>query len=733
SSDQNGAAPSPRELLTKFTNWSVDGFLRTTLRFPKPKNAAPTPGETWLQALTSRSSGGVRFPADFVEQYKKWRRSDGSSHDGNFRICFRLDPPDDEPQKTSSKSKDVWALRYFLQAEDDPSLLVPADQVWRERGSTLRFVNRKFEMPQERLLAGLGLAERMFSPIRESLALAQPTSCNLTTDQACSFMREAAWLLTSSGFGVLTPDLAGKLNLRLKLSTKRSSGKSPKGSSPATLSLEGIVNFDWQVALGDQTLTKADFEKLASLKVPLVRIRGEWVEFSQDQVRRALNFLEKRDKQGEMPLDQALRASLDSNVVGGLPVASIEADGWIGELLDQATGKSQVKLLGAPSGFTGTLRPYQLVGFSWLAFLRRFGLGACLADDMGLGKTIQTIALLLHLRASGESKPALLICPTSVVGNWEREISRFAPSLKVLIHHGSGRAKSGLEDSVAGKDIVISSYSLLHRDLAHLAEIEWGEVILDEAQNIKNPGTRQAQAARTLKASHKVALTGTPVENRLSELWSIFQFLNPGYLGSHESFRATFENPIVRVGNQDAARRLRSLTAPFLLRRVKTDPAVIDDLPPKNEMKVFCNLTREQGTLYEAVVRDSLKLIEESEGIKRRGVVLSTLMKLKQVCNHPAQFLKDGSLLQDRSGKLNRLVEMLEEGRSVGDRSLIFTQFAEMGTLLKSHIESAFGDDVFFLHGGTPASARQRMVERFQEDPHAPFVFILSIKAGGTG
>jgi superfamily II DNA or RNA helicase len=721
---------SPRSLLTSFIDWSVDGLAGSTVRFPKrPKKPAASPGEKWILALTA-GDPEVQLPADFITQQAEWRRPDASAHDGNFRICFRLDPPEAEPERTDA-GKETWALRYFLQAEDDPSLLVPADMVWRERGSTLRFVNRKFDMPQERLLAGLGLAERMFSPIADSLALAQPTACDLTTAQAYSFMREAALLLTSSGFGVLMPGLAGKLNLRLKLSSKRT-GASPKGASPSVLSMAGIVNFDWQVAIGDEVLSKADFEKLASLKVPLVQIRGEWVEFSQDQIKQALDFLEKGNKAGQISIDQALRASLDSTVAG-LPVAAIEAEGWVGELLDQALGRSQIKQIETPQDFIGTLRPYQSIGFSWLAFLRGFGLGACLADDMGLGKTVQTIALLLHLRKAGNTKPGLLICPTSVVGNWEREVQRFAPTLNVLIHHGSGRSKSGLDEQAAGKDLVISSYALLHRDLAHLSDIEWGEVILDEAQNVKNPGTRQAQAARSLKAEHKVALTGTPVENRLSELWSIFQFLNPGYLGSHESFRRQFENPIVRNADQNAAGRLRSLTAPFLLRRVKTDPSVIDDLPAKNEIRVFCNLTREQGTLYEAVVRDSLKQIEASDGIKRRGVVLATLMKLKQVCNHPAQFLKDGSSLQERSGKVNRLIGMLEEARSSGDHSLVFTQFAEMGTLLKGHVESAFGDEVFFLHGGTPASARQRMVERFQEDPHAPFVFLLSIKAGGTG
>jgi len=352
---------------------------------------------------------------------------------------------------------------------------------------------------------------------------------------------------------------------------------------------------------------------------------------------------------------------------------------------------------------------------------------------MGLGKTIQLIALLLHERINAQPRPALLICPTSVVGNWQRELTRFAPNLRVLIHHGALRQKNDLSKQAVRHDVVISSYALLHRDEKQLGAVEWSDVILDEAQNIKNPSTKQAQAARKLTAQWRVALTGTPVENRLTELWSIFQFLNPGYLGSQQDFLNRLARPIERGGDEAATQQLKSLVGPFILRRVKTDPAVISDLPEKNEMKVYCSLTKEQATLYQAVVEDSLFKIQEAEGIDRRGVILGTLTKLKQVCNHPAQFLGDGSALSQRSGKLMRLTEMLEEARTVRDHALVFTQFSTMGGLLKSYLQDAFGEEVFFLHGGTPMKARTKMVETYQNDPHSPLIFILSIKAGGTG
>jgi SNF2 family DNA or RNA helicase len=611
---------------------------------------------------------------------------------------------------------------------------VPAEQVWRERGSTLKFLNRKFDAPQERLLAGLGQASRIFTPIEASLRTARPEACPLNVEQAYTFIRETSLLLQSFGFGVLVPGIGSKLGVRLSLRPKQKQAAQKGGV--ANLSFESIIAYDWQLALGGEPLSPAEFEKLSALKVPLVQVRGQWVELRPDQIQQAIKFWEKRRGAGELSLQEALRIALSlepTSPAAGLPVTEVVADGWLDDLMQQMTG-GKITPLPAPGEFHGTLRPYQSAGLSWLAFLRQWGLGACLADDMGLGKTIQVIALLLHERAAGDGKrPALLICPTSVVGNWQRELARFAPDLRTLAYHGAARKQVNLAEQAAQHDIVISSYALLHRDEKHLAEVKWGDVILDEAQNIKNPGTKQAQAARKLDAQWRAALTGTPVENRLAELWSIFQFLNPGYLGSQKDFQERFARPIERASDPTATQRLKALVGPFILRRVKTDPSVISDLPDKNEMKVYCNLTKEQATLYQAVVRDSIKRIEEADGIERRGLVLAMMMKLKQVCNHPAQFLGDGSAVPGRSGKLARLTEMLDEVRSVRERALVFTQFAEMGTLLKGYLQELLNDEVLFLHGGTPAKARDKMVERFQNDPNGPLVFILSIKAGGTG
>jgi SNF2 family DNA or RNA helicase len=357
---------------------------------------------------------------------------------------------------------------------------------------------------------------------------------------------------------------------------------------------------------------------------------------------------------------------------------------------------------------------------------------------MGLGKTLQTITLLLdQKRQSRMVNPALVVCPTSVVGNWRHEIQRFAPELHTYTHQGMERLSGkAFVKQLKGVDVVLTTYPLLARDREMLETVEWSTVILDEAQNIKNSTTKQAQAARALKSEHRIALTGTPVENRLTELWSILHFLNPGYLGSEKSFRQRFANPIERLDDAAAAKRLKQLTAPFILRRLKTDPTIISDLPEKMEMKVYTSLTTEQGTLYEAVVKDIMERIEsaEAEGdqLSRRGLVLSLLMQLKQICNHPAQYLKDGTPLDGRSGKLARLTEMLEEVYAANDRVLIFTQFAEMGSLLHAHLRETFVDEPLWLHGGTQVREREDMVRRFQAE-RGPRVFILSLKAGGVG
>ena len=751
-SAEESEPPNAYTLVESFLGAIVDAAVREwgALAPSQPRRrgrASRPPSDVtglWLAALFS-PDGILDAPpeqrgqlAAFYDQWRAWMEQLRVAGDGGFRICFRLEPPE-QPALGQPDVRD-WTLRFFLQATDDLSLLVPARKVWRERGSTLRFLNRRFERPQERLLAGLGLASRMFPPLERCLRSARPEACALTVHEAYTFLRETALLLESSGFGVLVPPWwhkrGARLGVRMRLSPSK---KSEQVVSSGLLGLDSLVQYNWQLSLGGEPLSREEFDKLAALKMPLVQIRGQWVELQPEQVEAAIRFWESQRDQGEMTLREALRMSLGpDDMAGELPVTGVESTGWLKDMLRQLTeaagAERALPLLSAPKGFVGKLRPYQVRGFSWLAFLRRWGLGACLADDMGLGKTIQAIALILHDRERGYNRPALIVCPTSVVGNWQREMARFAPGLRVLVHHGSDRLTG--EDFIAAAqqhDVVISSYSLVRRDEEILSAVKWGGVILDEAQNIKNPSAKQSQAARRLPADYRLALTGTPVENRLSELWSIMEFLNPGYLGSRQKFRKRFALPIERYRDEETAKRLKSLIGPFVLRRVKTDPRVIQDLPEKMEMKVYCNLTPEQATLYEAVVRDSLRQIEESEGIQRRGVVLSTLLKLKQVCNHPAQFLGDGSALPGRSGKLARLTEMLEEALSVGDRALVFTQFAKMGKMLKAHLQATFGGEVLFLHGGTPAKQRDRMIARFQEDPHGPAIFVLSLKAGGLG
>jgi len=499
------------------------------------------------------------------------------------------------------------------------------------------------------------------------------------------------------------------------------------------MGLEALVDYRWEAALGDDVLSAAELRELARLKVPLVQVRGRWVELRPDELASALALLNRGDRGQPMTAADLMRTVIGLDAEGRPPVVGVDAEGWVGDLLAEAVDR-RLEPAATPPGFKGILRPYQERGLAWLGFLGGLGLGACLADDMGLGKTVQVLALLQGERSSGDLPgPTLLICPMSVVGNWQREAERFAPALRVHVHHGSERlAGEALADAVAGCDLFVTTYGLVVRDQEALAAVPWARIVLDEAQNIKNSAARQTQAVRALPAGQKVALTGTPVENRLTELWSIMEFLNRGLLGSASDFRRRFAVPIERYRDESTAELLKRITRPFVLRRLKTDRSIIADLPEKVEMKVFCNITREQATLYQAVLDDMLARIDSAaEDIERRGLVLAAMMKLKQCLNHPVQLLRDGSKLDGRSGKLARLEEVLEEVVAEGDRALVFTQFAEMGELLRGHLVERLNREVLFLHGGTPKRARDEMVARFQSG--AMPVFVLSLKAGGTG
>jgi len=628
----------------------------------------------------------------------------------------------------------------LLQAKDDPSLLVEAEDVWSANGSGLRALGRLITDPQERLLGGLGHALRLWPGLEPALREVAPARLDLTPEAAIEFLRDAAPALEQAGFGLLVPPWWSE-RLSLKLTVEPFDEFEEGGG---LFGLDGLCAYEWKLAIGDTVLSLSELRALAALKRPLVFARGRWVMLRAEDVEAALAFFEHRAERGEAPAGELLRESLalGSGAVATLPFAEIEAGGWLRGLLS-TNGDRKLQEVPTPDGFKGELRPYQQRGLAWLSFLSSLGLGACLADDMGLGKTVQLLALLLAEReqagkASGKRRrrrlaPTLLICPMSVVGNWQREAERFAPGLRVHVHHGRERlAERTFARAARTSDLVITTYALATRDRETLCGVKWERVALDEAQNIKTIDAKQTRAIRSIGTRHRVALTGTPVENRLVDLHSIMDFLNPGLLGSAAMFKRCYATPIERWRDVSATERLRQATGPFILRRLKTDKEIISDLPEKIEMRVDCHLTKEQASLYQAVVDEMLEKAAQTTGIERSGVILAALMKLKQVCNHPAQVLKDRSTLNRRSGKLARLEEILAEALSEGDRALCFTQFAELGHMLRGHLQERLGREVLFLHGGTPKSARDEMVQRFQA-PEGPPVFVLSLKAGGTG
>lgn len=868
-------ATSAKALLEDFITTLVDVSVRSwaTTDVKQPLPGAPdaalhfastaersTPakagGHQWLWRLRTAERRLDLPPQPGHQLYQdvtNWLEQLHTTGDANFRICFALETPEDS--QTSDASNLRWKLSYYLQARDNPSLLIPARQIWQSKGNVLKVHNRRIDQPQERLLAGLGAVSHLFAPIERSLRKVQPDAAFLSTEEAHQFLREVGPLLANSGFGIIFPDWwrsRGQTQLGLHLHLRAPSAGDDYGelegftpheqervdynghapSRPARLGFGAPIHYSWELSIGGQALNRQEFERLAALQAPLVRVGNRWIELDAAQVQSARRFLDQRAQSGSMSFLQALRLAqswqadaeglqshraselisetldLDDEMrrataddefsdvdrgayrkgnlqtgdddaalalsaddlpfdLGAAPSSlaldGVDVDGYLQFVFEQLKQQTPDMTLTEPAGFVGQLRPYQRRGLAWLHYLRTLGLGGCLADDMGLGKTIQAIALHLHTRHADDAvhaapqqqngaingahpvdeaavrRPTLLICPTSVMANWRHEVERFAPALRVLVHHGNGRlAGDEFVSAITRYDFIITSYGTARRDIDLLLQHVWDDVILDEAQNIKNPNAKQSQAVRRIQAHNRVALTGTPVENHLSELWSIVHFLNPGYLGGFERFRKRYIVPIERYNDDERAAQLRRLVQPILLRRLKTDPAIISDLPEKNEMIVYCSLADEQRQLYNQVVQQSLDAIDQSSGLQRRGLVLGLITKLKQICNHPAHYLKSGTEKLDiakmrrSSGKLSRLHDMLEEALAAGDQALIFTQFVEMGNVLQSYLAAALGVDVLFLHGGTPARNRERMVQHFQSEDGPP-IFILSLRAGGFG
>ncbi len=715
----------------------VDAAVRAaagsrTLTLPRGGTAT---SRAWLAALTGplrqfTAEGGSL--TELAGSLARWQRD---ALTGPVRAFFRLSEPSLGAGGDSQREGEGrWQLRFGLQASDEQSLVAEAADVWRAE-ETLPGLGGGVATPQETFLTELGKAARLYPDLDDALRTARPEALDLDVHGAHRFLREAAPTLATAGFGVQLPGWWSRPAARVGLKVTATPRAQPGAVSTAGgVGLGAIADFRYDVAIGDDSLTDDELSTLAGLKSPLVQLRGQWVELDPRRLEAALRMAGRR---GELSVAELLRLGLGlDDVDDDLPVTGVAAEGWLGDLLAGRTPE-RVEAVGAPADFRGTLRPYQARGLSWLDFLGRAGIGGVLADDMGLGKTVQLLAwlALARSRSAEDQGTTLLICPMSLVGNWQREAERFTPSLRVHVHHGAERARGdAFTAAVAASDLVITTYAIAGRDVATLRRTDWRRVVVDEAQAIKNAATQQATAIRSIPAQVRIAVTGTPVENRLADLWSILEFANPGLLGSATTFKKAYAEPIERHGDDEAAARLRRYTGPFVLRRVKTDRSIITDLPEKLEMEVLTNLTAEQASLYQAVVDDMLAKIDAADGIERRGLVLATMTKLKQVCNHPAHFLRDGSPLPGRSGKLERLDEILTEVLEAGERALLFTQYAEFGALLRGHLAGRFGREVLYLHGGVAKPAREAMVARFQSDQTwAPPLFVLSLKAGGTG
>ena len=708
----------------------VDALLRKD--FQPDLDALDPLLSAWQHALGSET-GVIDLGEEDAERLSStslhWR--EGIAGDvAAARTCLELQTP--------PEGEDLWELRFALQAESDPSLKLPAASAWASGASTLQLGEVKVEQPGEVLLEGLGRALTVFPPIERGLESATPETMQLTPAEAFVLVRTAARQLRDAGLGVDLPaSLSGGLASRLGLAIK---AELPERSSGFTLGES--LSWSWDLMIGGVTLTLRELERLSGKRSPLVRHKGAWIELRPNDLKNAERFCGSNP---ELSLDDALRlTATEGELLMRLPVHHFEAGPRLQAVLEQYHQQKAPDPLPAPDGFCGQLRPYQERGLGWLAFLNRFDQGACLADDMGLGKTIQLLAFLQHLKTEQELKrPVLLVAPTSVLTNWKREAEAFTPDLSVREHYGPRRPSTpaSLKKSLNNVDLVLTSYGLLQRDSELLETQNWQGVVIDEAQAIKNPGAKQSQAARDLARAGKnsrfrIALTGTPVENRVSELWALMDFLNPKVLGEEDFFRQRYRLPIERYGDMSSLRDLKARVGPFILRRLKTDKAIISDLPEKVELSEWVGLSKEQKSLYSKTVEDTLDAIARAPRGQRHGQVLGLLTRLKQICNHPALALREETVDREflgRSAKLQRLDEILDEVIEAGDRALLFTQFAEWGHLLQAWMQQRWRAEVPFLHGGTRKSDRQAMVDRFQEDPRGPQLFLLSLKAGGVG
>ncbi|MFH8369950.1 DEAD/DEAH box helicase [Streptomyces sp. NPDC018031] len=715
--------PDAEPLVRAFLDAVADGLPRSpaaALAAGGPAFAAPEP---------------QRLPAQ-----RAWAADIAAGHDAGVRLSLRVEVTG-PPGGLATDDETGPGLRAVLQLHSlaDPALVADAADVWAEATPLLSALGPRARMDA---LLTLRRAARAWPALTPLLDAAVPDAIDLADEEVGELLGSATGALEAAGVQVHWPrELMRPLTARAVVGPAGDpdpdgdpdrAGR-PEPGLPSFLSADALLGFDWRFALGDEQLTQAELDRLAEAARPVVRLRDQWVVIDPEAVRRARDRGRADHKLSPV---EALGAALTGRAETADGTVEVEASGWLAALRDRIARPEEPgrRPVAQPAALAATLRDYQLRGLDWLDRMTSLGLGGCLADDMGLGKTITLIALHLHRQTAPEAAgPTLVVCPASLMGNWQREIERFAPGTPVRRHHGPGRTLEGLADG----EFVLTTYGTMRLDAARLAGAgPWGLLVADEAQHVKNPFSATAKQLRTIGAKARVALSGTPVENNLTELWAILDWTTPGLLGTLGAFRRRYAQHIeggAAAGAADptAAERLARLIRPFLLRRRKSDPGIAPELPPKTETDRAVSLTAEQATLYEAVVREMLAEISGADALARRGLIVKLLTALKQICNHPAQYLKeDEPRIAGRSGKLELLDELLDTILAEDAGVLVFTQYVQMARLLERHL-AARGVPTLFLHGGTPVARRDAMVREFQ-DGAAP-VFLLSLKAAGTG